>query len=97
MGKESVMKTFLGTLKDARLFLLYLSTSASSTFDPSLGMIAQYIYQKVNNISSTQISVNKTRYSNPHVIPEEVEWSTRLNKPKCTTGWSGGRMVDKTE
>jgi len=44
LGKESVMKTFSGTLKDARFFLQYLSTSASSMFDPSLGMTAQYIY-----------------------------------------------------
>jgi len=50
LGKESVMKTFFGTLKDARLVLLNLSTSASSTFDPSLGMTAQYIYQKLKKI-----------------------------------------------
>lgn len=38
------MKTFLGTLKAARFFLQNLVTSASSMSDPSLGMMAQFIY-----------------------------------------------------
>lgn len=37
------MKTFLGTLKPARFFLQNLVISASSMFDPSLGIIAQFI------------------------------------------------------
>lgn len=52
LGKESVMKTFLGTLKDVRFFLQYFSTSSASMFDPSLGMIAQCICSKVKHINS---------------------------------------------
>lgn len=51
LGKESVMKTFLGTLKDVRFFLQYFSTSSASMFDPSLGMIAQCICSKVKHIN----------------------------------------------
>jgi len=71
LGKESVMKTFLGTLKDARLFLLYLSTSASSTLDPSLGITAQYIYQKSTTYHQHKFSEQNLRYSNPQTKKEK--------------------------
>ncbi|WRX16945.1 hypothetical protein QQP08_009432 [Theobroma cacao] len=42
-GRESVIKTFLGTLKAARFFLQNSCSSASPILHPSLGTIVQFI------------------------------------------------------
>lgn len=46
-GRESVMNTFFGTLKEARFFLQNRITSASSIELPSLGIIAQLICRSI--------------------------------------------------
>lgn len=59
-GRESVMNTFLGTLKAARFFLQNPNTSASSIFDPSRGITAQFIceiWRVLDNILSRKCNV----------------------------------------
>jgi len=55
------MNTFLGTLKVARFFLLNLCTSASSIFDPSFGMIAQFICSNLDALNTSTNLKEKTR------------------------------------